>query len=262
MQYLGGKSRAAKHISEAIVSHLSRSDSPLSGRYFEPFVGGGSISAEMGYRFDEAHYSDMHPDLMLLWDLLLSSVDSFSALDVLPDYVSEDDYREFRSSSVSAVRGFVGFACSFGGRWFEGYARSRECNFAATGKRSLSKKIPGMSAKRVTYTSQGSYESLTGTLKSGDVVYCDPPYAKTQGYATGVFDHETFWETVTLWVQSGVHVFVSEYVAPEQWSSIWGREQTTTLSKDEYKKAVEHLFVYTPTNTPQLRSNHETCKPD
>ena len=254
MQYLGGKSRAAKHISEAIVSHLSRSDSHISGRYFEPFVGGGSMAAEMGYRFDEAHYSDMHPDLMLLWSSLLSVSDMFSALDSLPNYVSENDYRELRSSSVSAVRGFVGFACSFGGRWFEGYARSGECNFAATGKRSLAKKIPGMLAKRVTYTSQGSYELLTETLKPGDVVYCDPPYAKTRGYATGVFDHEIFWATATLWAQSGVHVFVSEYVAPEPhldathgWLNIWEREQTTTLRRDEYKKATEILFAYTDT---------------
>lgn len=251
MKYIGGKSRVAKHIAEFIVSYLSLSEKSITGRYFEPFVGGGSMAAEMGHRFDEAHYSDMHPDLTLLWSLLLS--DGGESLDVLPDHVSEDEYQALRNDPSSAVRGFVGFTCSFGAKWFGGYARGGARNYASEGKRGLGKKIPGMLAKVQTTTRQSSYSDLSLTLKPGDVVYCDPPYAKTQSYSTGAFDHETFWKTVTLWAQSGVHVFVSEYVAPDpdtedthEWVSVWEREQATTLSKTDYKKAVERLFVYMP----------------
>ena len=255
MKYVGGKSRAAKHIAEAIVSYLppSVSEKSIPGRYFEPFVGGGSMAAAIGHKFDEAHYSDMHPDLMLLWSSLLSDGGEFSALNTLPDHVSEDEYQALRNEPSSALRGFVGFACSFGAKWFGGYARGGPRNYASEGKRGLNKKIPGMLAKVQTTARQASYSDLSLTLKPGDVASCDPPYAKTQRYATGAFDHETFWETVTLWAQSGVHVFVSEYVAPEPnpdathgWSSIWEREQATTLSKANYKKAIERLFVYMP----------------
>ena len=64
----------------------SVSEKSMPGRYFEPFVGGGSMAAEMGHKFDEAHYSDMHPDLMLLWSSLLSDGCEFSALDCSAPY--------------------------------------------------------------------------------------------------------------------------------------------------------------------------------
>ena len=49
-------------------------------------------------------------------------------------------------------------------------------------------------------------------LHDGDVIYCDPPYADTQGYSKDGFNHAEFWQ----WVRDCPHcVIVSEYSAPE-----------------------------------------------
>lgn len=75
----------------------------------------------------------------------------------------------------------------------------------------------------------------------GDVVYCDPPYAGTNGYGRG-FDHDAFWQ----WCRTrDFPVYVSEYHAPEDFVSIWSKEKrrlfnTMGLSTN----SVEHLFLH------------------
>ena len=53
--------------------------------------------------------------------------------------------------------------------------------------------------------------------------------------------------TVTRWAQSGVHVFVSEFNAPEGWTPIWERERSVgvgLMSGASYTKKTDKLFVY------------------
>ena len=79
-----------------------------------------------------------------------------------------------------------------------------------------------------------------------------PPYAGTTGYTSeraGVpkFDHDEFWATATRWAQSGVHVFVSEFNAPEGWTPIWERERSVGVGGFQnagYTKKTDKLFVY------------------
>ena len=86
----------------------------------------------------------------------------------------------------------------------------------------------------------------------GSVVYLDPPYTGTKGYTSkrsGVpkFDHDEFWATATYWAQSGAHVFVSEFNAPEGWTPIWERERSVgvgLMSGASYTKKTDKLFVY------------------
>ena len=49
MRYLGGKTRLAKHIAEAILT-----DTDSRSTYIEPMVGGGSVLAEMSPHFENA----------------------------------------------------------------------------------------------------------------------------------------------------------------------------------------------------------------
>ena len=54
--------------------------------------------------------------------------------------------------------------------------------------------------------------------KEGDVVYCDPPYKGTGGYANNTFDHDAFYE----WVRSRDYpVYFSEYSAQDDFVSIF-----------------------------------------
>ena len=75
----------------------------------------------------------------------------------------------------------------------------------------------------------------------GDVVYCDPPYAGTEGYGRG-FDNEAFWQ----WCRTrDFPVYVSEYRAPEDFISIWCKEKRRLFNhRGLSENAVEHLFLH------------------
>ena len=61
-----------------------------------------------------------------------------------PNDISEEEYKYIRENKNEnmALTSFVGFGCSFAGKWFGGYARSNDKrNYAKMAKNSLNKKI-------------------------------------------------------------------------------------------------------------------------
>src|SRR3990167_10829930 len=132
MRYMGGKSRVCKPIAAYINGVVG--DRP----YWEPFVGGGWVLQHVKARLRFA--SDLHGPLIRMWQALQSGW-------VPPSNVSEEEYRRLKADEAAdpALRAFVGFGCSFGGKWFGGYARSdREAqrNYAVNAKNSLTRKTP------------------------------------------------------------------------------------------------------------------------
>lgn len=238
---MGGKGRIATKITNTILAHTPEH----SGTYWEPFIGGGAMASRMGNHFDIAHYSDIHQDLIMMWQALHNGWQP-------PTEVSYEEYQELRySNESSALRGFVGFGGSFGGRWFEGYARGGTNanglprNHQAESARAVLKDIQGMTAKKVTTFSVLS--ALDIEPHAGDVVYCDPPYAGTKNYSrTDKLNHELFWEIMSNWAMTGVNVFVSEYNAPLGWKPIWEQElrSSVRLGSEERHIAVEKLFTW------------------
>lgn len=215
MRYLGGKAAIADPIARVLSS--IRAPGQL---YVEPFLGSAAVFALMtGPKIG----SDAHLDLMLMWAAVRGGW-------IPPAEISEETYRELQRSSPSALRGFAGFACSFSGDWFHGYARSPASvsrdgrlrgheNFAAEGRRSIRRKLLAI---RGSMLACADYHALR---PCGALVYCDPPYASTAGYAPN-FDTSEFWETVARWSRSNT-VIVSEYQAPSGWREIWSRTRRT-----------------------------------
>ena len=115
MRYLGGKSRIAKPILEVILANATE----RTGVYWEPFIGGGGMASKAAKHFNRCIYSDQDEDLMLMWEALATGWEP-------PEQVSEEEYKALRHAEPSALRGFVGYGCSFGGKWFGGYARSKK----------------------------------------------------------------------------------------------------------------------------------------
>lgn len=138
MRYSGGKSRIAKRLSEVMLP-IAKAEG--LDTYIEPFVGGGAMGAVMGKHFDHAHYSDVHEDLILMWQALHRG-------DEFPDEVSEDEYQALKNAEPSAFRGLVGFGASFGGKWFGGYARGNSVNYLGQSLRSATRGIEGMRGKK------------------------------------------------------------------------------------------------------------------
>lgn len=232
MQYLGGKSKIVKQLTAYIQTRLL-------GRYFvEPFCGALNVTAAMGVPCLAA---DASPYLFTLYSALRAGWNP-------PSEVSEEDYHRLRGlkDPTDPMTAFVGYGCSFAGKFFGGYARSAEnSNYASYTRNSLLRKFSAL--HHDTTFACVSYDRLSDPV--GCLVYCDPPYADTTGYsAVGAFSSEAFWQRMREWTLAGATVLVSEYKAPPDWRSVWSTQHTASVSSATHgsTRLTEHLFEYAP----------------
>lgn len=237
MRYMGGKSRLAKSIRDVILQRVPNREVT----YWEPFVGGCGSFEVIAPEFSRAVGSDLHEDLILMWSAVSKGWGP-------PQVVSPERYRELREESPSAERGFVGFGGSFSGKWFGGYAKGgfqangEPRNHQAESARNVLKTRDKLSELDVTFLLAG-YGEITPA--PGDVVYCDPPYRGTSEYKDSGFDSDRFYAWAEGLATSGVHVFVSEYEAPEGWIEVYRKERlSSTDLASKRKSAVDRLFTY------------------
>lgn len=235
MRYVGGKGRIARAIVDVIAER-----SPGATVAVEPFMGGGAVTAELAKRFGLVLASDAHEDLALMWQAVS---DGWTP----PEMVTEDEYARLRSAEPSALRGFVGFGGSFGGKWFGGYARGGKTaagtdrNHQGESSRAVTRVGKAIRSGTVALT-HADYASAP--IVPGSVIYCDPPYAGTQGYATGGFDSVEFWAWAEL-ASDVADVYVSEYAAPPWWSCVWqtSKRQSVTMPAQGRAVRTEKLFT-------------------
>jgi len=196
MRYLGSKSKTYKQIC-VFLEAIRKSNQP----FIEPFCGACWITQGMsGVRYA----SDANKALITLHKAVQAGW-------IPPSEISEELYNQYKDSRDpnDPMTAFVGFGCSFGGKWFGGFARDKHSNFANQAKNSLLKKFTKLTDVRFSHL-------LYKDINVADcLIYCDPPYANTTGYGnTGKFDSEEFWSTVREWTKTNT-VVISEYVAPE-----------------------------------------------
>jgi DNA adenine methylase len=235
---MGGKTRVAAQIGAIMRAGRNGRDT-----YVEPFVGGGSVAAEMAPEFGTAHLSDANEDLAMLWEAVRTGW-------VPPVRLSEELWRELKyATEPSALRAFAGFGASFGGKWFTSYAQDdpRKSYFhAQASAKSLMRDAPKIRHAQIRHLDYADAGQFVGP---DAVVYCDPPYENTTGYgAVGRFDSDKFWDTARAWSDTGAQVYVSEYAAPEDWVPVWKLRASVTVNRDDKNKtALEQLFIYGPT---------------
>lgn len=223
MKYQGSKRRIAKEILPIILH--GRKDEP----YVEPFVGGANVIDKVtGVRigYDNNFY---------LISLLKAIRDGWEP----PEYISEEEYEFAKDSNIPHYKGFIGFCCSFGGKFFGGYARSGTRNFASEGRRNLlkqAKNLQGVEFKCL------SFEDIS--VPKNSIIYCDPPYKNTTNYKTGNFDYVKFYKWCENKASENHRIFISEYSMPDNFQCIWEKEISTSLSRvNRDIKRVERLFV-------------------
>lgn len=234
MRYVGGKARMAKSIVNTIAEYASGATA-----YYEPFIGAGWVFERAAPMFPQAYGSDIHPDLILMWQAIMDGWEP-------PLSVSREQYAELKGSPPSALRGFAGFGCSFGSKWFGGYASSEgRDDVCGEAYRSVTRKAAALRGLSVTIQCQSfdTVEPLPGSL-----IYCDPPYVNTTRYpGVPAFDHDRFWAHAKDWADSGSTVLVSESVAPAGVSCVWERATKGSLSAaSNTQPRTERLFRVEP----------------
>lgn len=226
MRYFGGKSKIAKNISQYInniiekglhtcsiseenselqnISPKKLTELPTHTHYVEPFCGSCNVASKVNTKYKTLN--DKHPYLIAMFQALQEGW-------IPPEVVTEEDYYIAKKNMDKEphMAGFVGFACSFAGKWFGGYARDSKGggtgNYALRGKNSILKKMQGLMNAR--FISKDFRE-----LNFEDsIIYCDPPYKDTTQYnktLLGTFPYDEFIEWVKEQSKKNI-VLVSEY---------------------------------------------------
>lgn len=232
MRYLGGKSRTRNQIA-AYLNRIRKPNQP----YWEPFVGAGWVLEKI--KGQPIYASDANEALIFMWQRLQQGWQP-------PSVVSEAEYQKAMNGEYdAALTAFIGFGCSFGGKWFDGYARHEkgavdEGKYAGQSHRSILCKANRIdSAHFFTANFLECYVPAYGCL-----IYCDPPYEDTTAYgAVPPFDSEMFWKRVR-WLEGHGHtVVVSEYQAPADFSCVLEVVTKTDMhTKNGKDRRIERLF--------------------
>ena len=229
MQYMGGKSRISKQIAEILNSDINK-DTPFVSLFC------GSCAIESKVQADVKILNDKHPYLIAMWQALQNGW-------IPPDVVTKEEYYRVKDNMDEnpALTGFVGFGCSFGGKWWGGYAKDkRGDDYCGQAKRGLLKDLVGIQFAKFTCLDYHDVE-----IPDGAVVYCDPPYVNTTGYTVGQFDTDEFWNYMRQ-LSKRCDVYISEESAPDDFECIWSKEKVRTLEKNDNvgRVKVEKLFKY------------------
>lgn len=231
MRYQGGKSRIANQLATVIERWGGSNQTFVS-----LFCGSCAVEAKLAPHFDRVICNDKHEYLI---EMLKGVQNGYE----LPEQITEEQYKYIKShkDEDKILAGFVGFGCSFGGKFFGGYARNKEqTNYALQSKKSLLKDMICLPNAEFTCL---DYRDVD--IPNGSIVYADPPYANTTTYQGQKFDSEAFWEYMRQ-ISKNNQVFISEQTAPDDFECIWEKPFTRTLdrNKDNQFKVVEKLFTY------------------
>lgn len=233
MRYMGGKSRIAKKILPLILANREAGQA-----FYDVCCGGANIIDKVS----ESPKFAVDNDLYLIAALELIR-DNPSFLPKSKAEISESDYKYVRDNPQlvdRGVRGYYGYALSYGAKWFGGWSRDRQGNrdHVAEAYRNAQKQSPKL--QNVTFIC-ADFDKVNYLPNS--IIYLDPPYFGTTKYKNA-FPHHYFWKWCREMSEQGHQVFVSEYQAPSPFVSIWSKEIASSLTQNTgHKKGIEQLFT-------------------
>lgn len=235
MRYIGSKNRIAKHITPIMIAEADRLGVTT---WVEPFVGGANMIDKIPNRF-----------MRIGCDANAHTIAALTAIrdmvQLLPDVLTEEDYRSLRDTPADPLSSWLRFVASFGGKFENGYARGVDRNYVAESRRNALRQSPllqGVSLRNARYEDCSSFKNC--------LIYCDPPYEGTTGYVTGSFDSEKFFKWCREIAKNNT-VFVSEYSAPADFVCVWEGGVKTSFASTREKAthvAIERLYFVDPDN--------------
>ena len=214
LKWIGNKQRFAHEIASYFPARF--------GTYFEPFLGSGAVLGALAPK--RAFASDVFEPLMEIWLALKESPEKLKRWyaerwrrvhcgDKAAEYEGIKAAYNARPNGADLV--FLCRAC------YGGVVRFRQADGFMSTPCGVHRPIaPESFARRVdqwhrriagTTLAVMDFESAMGRAKPGDLVYCDPPYAFTQGILYGAqgFSHERLLEAIARCKSRGACVALS-----------------------------------------------------
>lgn len=160
MKYMGSKARFSKEILPIILK-----DRTADQWYVEPFAGGMNMICEVG---GKRIANDIHYHLIQMWKELVSGW--------IPKKITKEEYSEVRtdqSKYPAYFVGWVGFNCSYSGKWFGGFAGETKTkigtvrDYQTEAINNVAKQVKKM--KGVIFQNKPYYEL---ELPPNSIVYC------------------------------------------------------------------------------------------
>jgi DNA adenine methylase len=236
MKYMGSKARFAKPLLEIMLK--DRQDDQY---YIEPFCGGCNVIDKVtGPRIA----NDINSYLIEMWKYLVYK--KF----IPPDNINRDIYNIIRNDKEKFpkhVVGWVGFNCSYSGKFFGGFAGQVKTKLGTVRdyqKEAVKNVLKQVEKLKGTEFYSGNYWDIK--IPNNSIIYCDIPYKGTTKYANE-FDHGVFWDWARL-ISKNNKVYVSEYEAPDDFECVWSKQAKSSLSANGKcggnKNSTEKLFIY------------------
>ena len=242
MRYCGSKRKFMKYLLPILTKDMNENT-----LFVDLFGGGMNVVCDIPSEVKVA--ADYNKYVIALWKELQEN-----GMKNIPTEVSEEMYIDVKSDYINQTNkykdfiiGYVGTCCSFGGSWFNGYARynpNKNEDHIKEAYNGLKKQVENFIGLEKTVFLHSSYDKVL--LHKNDIVYCDPPYAATKKYLSD-FDNEAFWEWARQASKKVKKLYISEYDAPDDFECIWQMEKKDGLGTQKGKKQnikVEKLFVY------------------
>ncbi len=239
--YHGGKQRIGKALAEVIydvATEVAEDDDFVIKGYCEPFCGMLGVYQHIPDLFDDHKLKykagDTNESVIKMWNAAQKGWKP-------PTTCDEVQYDRLKASKTpSAIKGFVGHQCSFGGIFFGGfigrYGKSTSIVTSADKVRRIASEVDGVSF------THGSYTQFS-RLK-GFIIYCDPPYAGTQCRYGDRFDTDKFWNWCRKMSKDNL-VFVSEYSKPPGDAvEVYRSKSRPTKAFGKKTSGAEKMFMY------------------
>lgn len=240
MQYLGGKTLIAKQIA-AVINEYRRPGQMV----WDAFCGGLSVAAALEEE-GPVYATDINAALIALYQAVQSGWRP-------PDTVSRETWQAAKAlPDTDPMKAFCGFGCSFGGKWFGGYAPPRWRPKTSThhgGINNPTVSTTRMLGRRITDRTIHFAAIDFLSVEPGPterLIYCDPPYAGTTDYdGAPPLDRAIFERRIAAWSRYTL-VFVSEYAFPLG-ECIWSAPTTLKVSGGTGEARTERLYLVTDT---------------
>lgn len=228
---MGSKNRIAKEILPIMESYRK-----LNQIWVEPFVGGANLIDKCNGKCiasDSNRYLiSLYKQVMLGW--------------MPPKNITETEYNDIKKNKENypeELVAYVGFALSYGGKWFGGWCRDSKNvrNYVEESYNNAYKQFSELKQKNIVFN-YGSYDEIE--IPNNSLIYCDPPYNGTTAYKNK-FDSEYFYKWCVDMANIGHTVFVSEYqVLHPKFTKIWEKKVSSSLTKDTGSKVgIECLYI-------------------